>query len=130
MKFDGKNGGPEDLVQVQIKETQAYPNPLFPTIPPGNTPNEQAENDRVQNAQDANQAALDNAIDERNRRIKEIFTNAVLNFIKTKLLDQNETATVQDQCTVAGRQLVFSELCDDWTRDVFNEVSSIHVRKT
>ena len=48
------------------------------------------------------------------------------NFIKRKLLDQNEVATVQDLCTVAGRQLVFFEFCpsDDWTRDAFNEVNS------
>ena len=48
------------------------------------------------------------------------------NFIKRKLLDQNEAATVQDLCTVARRQMVFFELCpsDDWSRDAFNEVSS------
>ena len=48
------------------------------------------------------------------------------NFIKRKLLDQNETATVQDLFTVARRQVVFFELCpsDDWSRDAFNEVSS------
>ena len=60
MKFDHKNGCPEDfLVQVQIKATQACPDPLFPPIPPANPPNAQAEIDRVQNAQDANQAVLD-----------------------------------------------------------------------
>ena len=48
------------------------------------------------------------------------------NIIKRKLPDQNETATVQDLRTVAGRQVVFFELCprDDWLRDVFNELSS------
>ena len=63
---------------------------------------------------------------ERNRRIKEFLTIAMLNFIKRKLLDQHETATVQDLCTVARRQMVFLELCpsDDWSRDAFNEVSS------
>ena len=52
LKFDHKNGNPEDfLVQVQIKGTQAYPDPIFPPIPPANPPNEQAEIDRVQNAE-------------------------------------------------------------------------------
>ena len=127
LKFDHKHGSPEDfLVQVQIKATQAYPDPVLPPIPPANPPNEQAEIDRVQNAQEANQAVLHNAVNEQNRRIKEIFTNAMPNFIKRKLLDQNEAATVQDLCTVARRQMVFFELCpsDDWTRDAFNEVSS------
>ena len=127
MKFDHKNGGPEDfLVQVQIKATQAYPDTVFPPIPTANPPNAQAETDRVQNAQDANQAVLDNAVNKKSRRIKEIFTNAMQNFIKRKLLDRNEAATVQDFCVVARRQMVFFELCtsDDWTRDAFNEVSS------
>ena len=42
------------------------------------------------------------------------------------MLVQNETATAQDLCTTARRQMVFFELCpsDDWSRDAFNEVSS------
>ena len=48
------------------------------------------------------------------------------NIIESKLLDQNEAATVQDLCTLARRQMVFFDLCpsDDWSRDAFNEVSS------
>ena len=48
------------------------------------------------------------------------------NFIKRKLLDQNEAATVRNLCTVARRQMVFFELCPsgDWTKGTFNEVSS------
>ena len=127
LKFDHKIGSPEDfLLQVQIKATQAYPDPFFPPIPSANPPNAQAEINRAQNAQDANQAVLDNAVNERNRGIKEIFTNPIPHFIKRKLLDQSEAATVQDLCTVARRQMVLFELCpsDDWTRDAFNEVSS------
>ena len=127
LKFDHKTGNPEDfLVQVQIKATQAYPDPVFAPIPPANPPGDQGEIDRVAAAQAANQVILNNAVNERNRRIKEIFTNAMPNFIKRKLLDQNEAATVQDLCTVARRQMVFFELCpsDDWSRDAFNEVSS------
>ena len=65
-------------------------------------------------------------MNERYGRIKEIFTNALPNFIKTKLLDQNEAATVQDLCAMARRQMVLFELSpsDDWSRDAFNEVSS------
>ena len=97
MKFDHKTGNAEDfLVQVQIKATQAYPDPVFAPIPPANPPGDQAEIDRVASAQAAIQVILNNAVNEKNRRIKEIFTNAMPNFIKRKLLDQNEAATVQD----------------------------------
>ena len=103
LKFDHKNGSPGDfLVQVQVKATQAYPDPVFPLNPPSNQPNAQAEIDRVQNAQDANQATLDNAVKERNRRMKEIFTNAMPKFTKRKL-EQNGAEKVHDLCTVARR---------------------------
>ena len=37
LKFDHKTGSPEDfLVQVQIKATQAYPDPVFALIHPAN----------------------------------------------------------------------------------------------
>ena len=50
----------------------------------------------------------------------------MLNFLKMKLLDQNEAATVQDLCTVASRQMMFFELCpsDACTKDAFNEIFS------
>ena len=124
LKFDHKTGNPEDfLVQTQIKAAQAYPDPVFAPIPTANPPSDRREIDRVAAA---NQILLDNAVNERNRRIKENFTNVMPNFIKRKLLDQNETATVQDLCTVARRQMVVFELCpsEDWSRDAFNEVSS------
>ena len=54
------------------------------------------------------------------------FANAMPNFIKRKLLDQYETASVQDLSIVARHQMVFYELCpsDDWTKVTFNEISS------
>ena len=111
------------MVQTQIKAAQAYPDPVFAPILP---PNDQGEIDGVAAAQAANQIILDNAANERNRRIKEYFTNAMPNFFKRKLLDQNEAATEQDLCTMARRQMVLFELCpsDDGSRDAFNEVSS------
>ena len=111
---------------TQIKAARDYRDPVFAPIPPANPPNNQGEMDRVAAAQAVNQIIPDNAVNVRNSRIKEIFTNAMPNFIKKKLLDQNEAATVQDLCTVVRRQMVFFELCpsDDWSRDAFNEVSS------
>ena len=64
-KFDHKNGRPEGfLVQVQIKAKQACPDPVFLPIPPAGPPNNQAEIDRFQLGQDANQAPLNNALNE------------------------------------------------------------------
>ena len=66
-KIDHKKGSSEDFsVQVQIKATKAYPDPVSPPFPPAGPLNAQAEIDRVQSAQDANQAVLDNAVNERN----------------------------------------------------------------
>ena len=127
LKFDNKTGNPEDfLVQVQLKTIQAYPDPAFAPIPPANPSCDPAEIGRVAVAQAANQVTHNNAVNERNRMIKEIFKNTMPNFIKRKLLDQNEAATVQDLFTVAKQQMVYFELCrsDDWSRDAFNEVSS------
>ena len=47
---------------------QAYPDPLVPPISPTNITNEQAEIDRVQNAQKENHLTLQNTINERNRK--------------------------------------------------------------
>ena len=71
-----------------MKAAQAYPDPVFAPIPPENSPGDQREMDRVAAAEAANQLILNNAINERNRRIKEFFTNAMPIFIKRKLVDQ------------------------------------------
>ena len=126
LDFDHKSGNPEDfLVQLQIRQhklTLIQYSHQFLLL----TYRMTKQKLTIQHVQGDNQATLDNALNERNRRIKEIVMNAIPNLIKRKLLDQIEAATVQDLCTVARRQLVFFELCtsDDWTRDAFNEVSS------
>ena len=79
LKFDHKTGIPKNfLVQVQIKATQAYAEQVFAPIP--NPPGDQGETDRLAAAQAANQVFINNAVNERNRRNKEIFTNAKLKF--------------------------------------------------
>ena len=53
------------------------------------------------------------------------------NFIRLKLLEEPETATIQELCTKARQKLILRELCpvDDWSRDGFNEMSSEHSEK-
>ena len=87
LKFDDKTRNPEDfLVQMQITAAQAYADPVFPPIQPTNPPGHQNEVDKVAAAQAVNHLTLNNAVNERNRRTKEIFTNAMPNFLKRKLL--------------------------------------------
>ena len=63
---------------------------------------------------------------ERERRIIRLFKKAMLNFIRLKLLEEPETATIQELCTKARQKLILRELCpvDDWSRDGFNEMST------
>ena len=48
------------------------------------------------------------------------------NFIRLKLVEEPEDATIQEICTKARQKLILREFCpvDDWSRDGFNEVSS------
>ena len=94
-------------VQVHTKARQNYPDPVYPPIPTNDPPNNQTEIDKIQNAEDANQSRLDNAVNERQMRTKENSRNGMANFIKKKLLDQNEATTVKNFCTVAKRQMFF-----------------------
>ena len=65
------SGSPKDfMVQVQIKAKRVYPETLFSPLAPADPRNNQAEIDSVQNAQDANQGTLGNAINELNKRVK------------------------------------------------------------
>ena len=82
LNFDHKNGNPVDfLVKVQIKARKPYPDPVFSPILPADPPNNQAGIDRVENAEDANQATLDNPVNKRNMGIV-IFRNAMPNSIR------------------------------------------------
>ena len=94
-------------VQVHLKPSQSYPDPVYPPIPTNDPPNNQAEFDKIKNAEDANQSTLDNALNEWQMRTKENSRNGMANFIKKKLLDQIEAKTVQNFCTVAKRQMFF-----------------------
>ena len=53
------------------------------------------------------------------------------NFIRLKLLEEPEDATIQELCKKARQKLILRELCpvDDWSRDGFNESSSENSEK-
>ena len=52
-------------------------------------------------------------------------------FIRLKLLEEPEDATIQELCTKARQKLILRELCPvhDWSRDGFNEMSSENSKK-
>ena len=47
-------------------------------------------------------------------------------FIRLKLLEEPQTATIQEVCTEARQKIILREVCpvDDWSRYSFNEMSS------
>ena len=65
------------------------------------------------------------------RHIIRLFKKAMPNFIRLKLLEEPETATIQELCTKARHKLILRELCpvDDWSRDGFNEISTDNSEK-
>ena len=114
LKFDHKNGSPEDfLVQVQTKATLVYPDPAFPPIPPADRPNSQAEIDRVQQEQVANQATLDNTFNDRIRRIQEILTNSMPNFMNIEFHVTGIIASVRNYLEPCLSANVCKQFMDD-----------------
>ena len=83
LKVDYKYGSTENvLIRVQSRTTQAHLDPILQSIPPADQLNNQPERDRAQPVQDASQATLKNAVNEEHIRIKEIFIDAMPNFIE------------------------------------------------
>ena len=68
---------------------------------------------------------------ERERHIIRLFKKAMPNFIRLKLLEEPEDATIQELCANARQKLILGELCpvDHWSRDVFNVMSSENSEK-
>ena len=62
---------------------------------------------------------------ERDRYLFRLFKKAVKNFIRLKLLQEPENATIQDLWTKARQKLILNENCpvDDWSQDGFDEMN-------
>ena len=131
MKFNYKTESPEEfLVKLQNLALKAYPTPVDLPVAPvdGAVANDQDRFDREtrENKNRRNFAQM-----ERERHIIRLFKKAMPNFIRLKLLEEPENATIQDLCTKARQKLILRELCpvDDWSRDGFNEMSSENSEK-
>ena len=118
------------MYKLQNLALKAYPTPVDIPVAPvdGNVPNDQDRFDREtrENHNRRNFAQM-----ERERHIIRLFKKAMLNFIRLKLLEEPEDATIQELWTKARQKLILRELCpvDDWSRDGFNEMSSENSEK-
>ena len=127
IRFDPKIDTPENfLVTLQNMAQKAYPDPTPEVIPPAD-PALDADNERncIEAAEARNEEALRFAQQERNHQIKRFFKKCMPSWLRAKLLEQPDTATVDDLCLLARRQLTIHNLCkiDDFGENAFNEVS-------
>ena len=131
LKFNNKTDSPEEfVVKLQNLALKAYPPPVDLPVEPLN---EEIENDqeRVDREHRANGNRRTFATMERDRHVIRLFKKAMPNFIRLKLLEEPENATIQDLCTKARQKLILRELCpvDDWSRDGFNEMNNDNTEK-
>ena len=102
-------------------------------LPPVDLPvqplNEEVQNDqqRVDREHRANENRRNFVTMGRDR----LFKKAIRKFIRLKLLEETENATIQDLCTKARQKLILRELCPvyDWSRDGFNEMKKDFTEK-
>ena len=109
---------------------KAYPTPIDLPVAPVDeaVPNDQ---DRFDRETRKNQNRRNFSQMERERHIIRLFKKAMPNFVRRKLVEEPEDATVQELCTKARQKLFLRELCpvDDWSRDGFNDKSSENSEK-
>ena len=100
MRFDQKSDTPENfLVTVQNMTVRAYPDPTLnpiaavdPALDPG------AERARVAREDAVNAQNLLFAQPERSNQIKRLFVKSTPRWLRAKLLEQPDNATVDDLC--------------------------------
>ena len=113
------------MTKLQNLALKAYPTPVDIPVAPvdGDVPNDE---DRFDRETGEKQNGRNFSKMERERHIIRFFKKTMPNFIRLKLLEEPEDATIQELCTKAKEKLILRELClvDDWSRDGFNEMSS------
>ena len=131
MKFNHKTESPEEfLVKLQNLALKVYPTPADLPVAPvdAHVPNDQDRFDR-ETRENQNRRIFSQM--ERGRHVIRLFKKAMPNFIKLKLLEEPENATIEELCKKARQKLILGELCpvDDWSRDGLNEMSSVNSEK-
>ena len=131
MKFIHKTESPDELlVKLQKLALKAYPTPADLPVAPVDAavPNNQ---DRFHRETRENQNRWNFSQMERETHKIRLLKKTMENFIRLKLLEEPEDATIRELCTKARQKLIFEELCpvDGWSRDGFNEMSSENSEK-
>ena len=99
LKFNNKTDSLEEfLMKLQNLALKAYPPPVDLPVEPLN---EEVENDqqRVDREHRTNENRRNFATIERDGHVIRLFKKAMPNFIRLKLLEEPEKATIQDLCT-------------------------------
>ena len=131
MKFNHKTESPEEfLVKLRHLALKAYPTPADLQVAPVDAavPNDQHRLD-CRTRENENRRNISQM--EREKYTIRLFKKAMPNFIRLKLLEEPEDATIQELCTKERQILILRELCpvDDWSRDGFNEMNSENSEK-
>ena len=127
MNFNQKIESPEEfLVKLQNLALKAYPTRLDQPVAPAPFDDVLGDQDRFHRETRENENRRNFAQMERERHILRLFKKALPTFIRPKLLEDPETATIQELCRKAREKLFLRELCpvDDRSRDGFNEMST------
>ena len=121
IKFDPKTDSPENfLITLQYMALKAYPDPTPEVAPHG------ADVAAINAVNERNAEALRFAQQERDHQIKRFFKKCMPSWLRAKLLEQPDNATIEDLCLIARKQLTIHNLCkiDGYADAVFNEVSN------
>ena len=128
LRFDQKTDTPENfLVTLQNMAVRAYPdptpNPVAAADPALDAGAERARIDR-ENAVNAQNLLF--AQTERGNQIKRLFVKCMPSWLRAKLLEQPDNATVDDLCLFARKQLTIHNLCktDEYADGAFSEMSN------
>ena len=126
LKFNNKTDSPEEIVvKLQNLALKAYPPPVDLPV---EQLNEEVENDqqRFDREHRGKKNRRNFATKERDRHVIRLFKKAMPKFIRPKLLEEPENATIPALCTKTRQTLILRQLCplDDWSRDGFNEMNN------
>ena len=131
LKINNRTDSLEEFVKkLQNLALKADSPPIDLPVEPHN---EEVENDqeRFDREHRENEKRRNFATMERDRHVIRLYRKAMPFFIKVKLREEPENATIQDLGTKARQKLTLRKLCivDDWLHDGFNEMNNDNTEK-
>ena len=114
------------------KVQRAYPTPDLPDVDPIdielNGAPLVADTARFHRETAQRQERIDAVNDNRNEQIRRLFIKGMINWLRSKLLEQPQATTVQELCNLTKKQIMkimIREVCrkEDYPEDGINEVN-------